>query len=62
MEESVPERDCGGVISTNKALVVVMCVQCTAVMRTREQSEMVFDGIPAANAAAEVLYLSLIHI
>ena len=55
-EESVPERDCRGVISTNVALVAMMCVQCTAVMRTREQSEMVVDGIPEASAAAEVLY------
>ena len=40
----------------NVALVAVMCVQCTAVMQTREQSEMVVDGIPEASAAAEVLY------
>ena len=46
-EESVLERDCHGVISMNVALVAVMCVQCTAVMRTREQSEMVVDGIPS---------------
>jgi hypothetical protein len=38
LEESVPERDHRGMISTNVALV--------AVMRTREQSEMVVDGIP----------------
>ncbi len=55
-EESVPERDRPGVISTNVALVAVMCVRCTAVMRTWEQSEMVVDGIPEASAAAEVLY------
>ena len=55
-EESVSERDCRGVISTNIALVAVMCLRCTAVMRTQEQSEMVVDGIPEASAAAEVLY------
>jgi hypothetical protein len=51
LEESVPERDHRGVISTNVALVAVMCVRCTAVMRTWEQSEMVVDGIPEASAA-----------
>ncbi len=56
-EEPVLERDRHGVISTNVALVAVMCVQCTEVMRTQEQSEMVDDGIPEASAAAaEVLY------
>ena len=55
-EESVSERDRPGVISTNVALVAVMCLRCTAVMQTREQSEMVVDGIPEASAAAEVLY------
>ena len=43
-------------ISTKIVLVAVMCVQCTAVMRTWEQSGMVVDGIPEASAAAEVLY------
>ena len=55
-EESVPERDRPSVISTNVALVAVMCLRCTAVMRTQEQSEMVVDSIPEASAAAEVLY------
>ena len=55
-EESVPERDRPGVISTNVVLVAVMCLRCTAVMRIREQSDMVVDGIPEASAAAEVLY------
>ena len=45
-EESVRGRDRRGVISTNVALVAVMCVKSTAVMRTGEQSEMVVDGIP----------------
>ena len=56
LEEPVPERDYRGVISMNVALVAVMRVRCTAVMRTREQSEMVVDDIPVASAAAEVLY------
>ena len=56
LEESVPERERHVVILRNVALVAVMCVQCTAVMQTREQSEMVVDGIPEASAAAEVLY------
>ena len=55
-EESVRERDRPGVISSNVALVAVMCLRCTAVMRTREQSDMVVDDIPEASAAAEVLY------
>ena len=55
-EEYVPERDRHGAISTNVALVVVMCVQCTAAKRTPEQSEMVVVGIPEASAVAEVLY------
>jgi hypothetical protein len=55
-EESVLERDCRGMISTNVVLVAMVCVRSTAVMRTREQSEMVVDGIPKASAAAEVLY------
>jgi hypothetical protein len=45
LEESVPEREHHVVILRNVALVAVMCVQCTAVMQTREQSEMVVDGI-----------------
>ena len=56
LEESVPERDRHSVISTNVALVAVMCVQCTVLMLTWEQSEMVVDGIPKASAAAEVPY------
>ena len=58
-EESVLERDRPGVISTNVALVAVMCLRCTAVMRTREQAEMVVDGIPKASAAAELQELML---
>jgi hypothetical protein len=60
-EESVPERDRCGVISTNVALVVVMRVQCTTVMRTREQSEMVVNGISEASAAAEVKWRLVGH-
>ena len=53
-EESVPERDRPGVISTNVALVAVMCLRCTAVLQPREFAEMVKEGIREAAAMAEV--------
>ena len=53
-EESVPERDRPGVISTNVALVAVMCLRCTAVLQPREFAEMVEEGIREAAAMAEV--------
>ena len=53
-EESVPERDRPGVISTNVALVAMVCAQSTEVIQPWEFSEMVEEGIREAAAMAEV--------
>jgi hypothetical protein len=54
--QSPPEISHHGGNSAETLLLAMVCVHSTAVMRTREQSEMVVHGIPEASAAAEVLY------